>query len=318
MQKRDAVEPTPKKERKEDSPPDIDECSLEVQNWVITCDVECPLHPSAAKLTRFSLDLHQVAIRLRHLGMQYNPERFHAIIRRFRNPSAAVLVFEGGAVVCTGAKTQERAELLVSSTIRDIASLREYSTLRMRQGSWNVRNVVGSATMPFEIDLQLLYDANAQYSAYEPDVFPGATFRLSNPWARAILLFESGNLVITGAQSDKGLAQALELCMPFIWSARKGISKEQYLKEQPKKTAEQLVREQLCRDASVTDSCFSFPLFPQIPLSPSPFPPNPFPFSPNSPNSPNSQIPKPLNSTQTEEDYMRYGRFMSDILELPN
>jgi transcription initiation factor TFIID TATA-box-binding protein len=231
----------------------VDECSLEVQNWVITCDIEVPLHPSAAKLTRFSLDLHNVAIKLRHLGMQYNPERFHAVIRRFRNPSAAVLVFEGGAVVCTGAKTQERAELLVSSTIRDIARLPQYRALRMRQGSWNVRNVVGSATMVFGIDLQRLYDANSQYSAYEPDIFPGATFRLSNPWARAILLFESGNLVITGAQSDEGLGKALELCIPFIWAARKGISREQYLSEMPTKTPEELVREQLYRDAIVTE-----------------------------------------------------------------
>lgn len=241
------------------SPPTVEDCNLEVQNWVITCDIETPLHPSAARFTRFSLDLHDVAIKLRHLGMQYNPERFHAVIRRFKNPSAAVLAFEGGAIVCTGAKTQERAELLVTTTIKEIAKVIPiYKNLKMKPGSWIVRNVVGSATMPFEVNLQRLYDANSQYSAYEPEIFPGATFRLSNPWARAILVFESGNLVITGAQSDKNLSKALSLCLPYIWAARKGISAEQSAKDMPKASVEEQIRKQIEDDAAVCMPVSSF------------------------------------------------------------
>lgn len=234
--------------------PKVEDCNLEVQNWVITCEIEAPMQPAAARFTRFSINLHHVAIKLRHIGMQYNPERFHAGIMRFRNPNAAVLVFSGSAVVCTGAKTQARAELLVSTTISNIGSLPEYRGLRMKPDSWNVRNVVGSATMPFTINLDRLYNANQSYCGYDPNIFPGLTFRLINPWARAILIFNSGKCVITGAQSDTDLPKALKLCIPYIWAAREGISAEQAAIDAPKKTSEELVRDQILNDADIASA----------------------------------------------------------------
>ena len=235
-----------------DRPPVVGECSLEVQNWVITCEIEAPMHPAAAQFTRFSINLHHIAIALRHKGMQYNPERFHAGITRFRDPNGAVLVFSGCAVVCTGAKTQARAELLVATTISNIGSISEYRGLRMKPDTWLVRNVVGSATMPFNINLERLYNANQSYCGYDPNIFPGLTFRLINPWARAILIFNSGKCVITGAQSDTNLPKALKLCIPYIWAAREGISVEQAAFDAPKKTSEELVRDQLLQDADIT------------------------------------------------------------------
>lgn len=71
-----------------------------------------------------------------------------------------------------------------------------------------VQNVVASADLGFEIDLESLgEDLNGV--AYDPDQFPGLVYRTQNPKATA-LLFRSGKVVCTGAQSEGDVHNALE------------------------------------------------------------------------------------------------------------
>jgi len=202
-----------------------------------------PVDP--AQRTNFAINLQEAAVRMRHLGVQYNPVRIHALIMKFRRPSAAVLVFSAGRIVCTGAKTQARAVFLLNVMTR---MLREhgYPGLRIKPGSWAVQNVVASARVPARINIRRLYEANRQYCTYDPDIFPGVPFRKplskrfrSDPrlYGRArpplagakgapakskitILVFDTGSLVITGAKSEFGLRAALEDCLDDIWAAR--------------------------------------------------------------------------------------------------
>ena len=173
--------------------------------------------------TNFAINLLQAAVRMRHLGVQYNQVRFHALILKFRRPSAAVLVFSAGRVVCTGAKTQPRAVYLLNLMVQ---LLREngYPGLRIKPDSWSVENIVASARMPSKINVKALYEANQQYCTYDPEIFPGVPFRKPSTRqgnkAITVLVFSTGNLVITGAKSEEELDYSLQECIPDIWAAR--------------------------------------------------------------------------------------------------
>lgn len=182
--------------------------------------------------TNFAINLQETAVRMRHIGVQYNPMSIHALILKFRRPSAAVLVFSAGRVVCTGAKTHIRAVYLLNVTIR-LLRQHGHPGLRITPGSWKVRNVVASAKIPARINILKLYEANRQFCSYDPDIFPGVPFRKPQPQEEqdssakdtkksktTILVFDTGSLVITGAKTEEGLASALKRCIDDIWAAR--------------------------------------------------------------------------------------------------
>lgn len=74
--------------------------------------------------------------------------------------------------------------------------------------SITVENVVASADLGFEIDLESLGN-DLDGVSYDPDQFPGLVYRTTNPKATA-LLFRSGKVVCTGAQSEDDVENALD------------------------------------------------------------------------------------------------------------
>lgn len=64
---------------------------------------------------------------------------------------------------------------------------------------YKIENVVASASLGIELDLQTLA-LSLDGSEYEPEQFPGLIYRIKDPKA-ALLLFKSGKVVCTGATS---------------------------------------------------------------------------------------------------------------------
>ena len=73
--------------------------------------------------------------------------------------------------------------------------------------SIQVENVVASSDIGQELDLETLAD-DLVASDYNPDNFPGLVYRLQEPKAAA-LIFRSGKIVCTGANSVKNVQTAL-------------------------------------------------------------------------------------------------------------
>lgn len=72
----------------------------------------------------------------------------------------------------------------------------------------NVENVVASTSLGMELDLsQLAMDMDGV--DYDPDKFPGLVYRIHDPKAAA-LIFRSGKVVCTGAESIPAVEEALE------------------------------------------------------------------------------------------------------------
>jgi transcription initiation factor TFIID TATA-box-binding protein len=181
--------------------------------------------------TNFSINLFETAKRMRHLGVQYNPSSFHALILKMRQPSGAVLIFSTGTIVCTGPKRQYVATYLLNYSI---SLLREhgYPGLRIRPGSWSIENVVADATLPSKINLNYFYARHSECCNYEPSIFPGVTYRKTCEYTKSkgttitILLYNSGRLVITGAKNEQHIKDVLTECLPEIWEARSKNTKK--------------------------------------------------------------------------------------------
>ncbi len=74
--------------------------------------------------------------------------------------------------------------------------------------SLTIENVVASTEIEQELDLAALAD-DLEGAQYDPEQFPGLIYRMQEPNAAA-LIFRSGKLVMTGAQSMPAVATAVE------------------------------------------------------------------------------------------------------------
>ena len=73
----------------------------------------------------------------------------------------------------------------------------------------SIENVVASATIDQDLNL---VDIQKKFPKveYNPESFPGAVFRLSNP-NTATLLFRTGKMVCTGAKSEELTRKAVKI-----------------------------------------------------------------------------------------------------------
>ena len=173
-----------------------------LQNIVATVNLEC------------KLDLKHIALHARNA--EYNPKRFAAVIMRIRDPKTTALIFASGKMVVTGARSEELSRLAARKYARIVQKL----GFGARFTDFRIQNIVASCDIRFPIRLEGLAYAHANYSSYEPELFPGLIYRMVKPKV-VLLIFVSGKIVLTGAKVRDEIYQAFENIYPVLTEFRK-------------------------------------------------------------------------------------------------
>uniref|UniRef100_A0A8R1I4Y7 TATA-box-binding protein n=2 Tax=Caenorhabditis japonica TaxID=281687 RepID=A0A8R1I4Y7_CAEJA len=160
------------------------------------------------------LDLKKIALHARNA--EYNPKRFAAVIMRIREPRTTALIFSSGKMVCTGAKSEEASRLAARKYARIVQKL----GFNAKFTEFMVQNMVGSCDVRFPIQLEGLCITHAQFSTYEPELFPGLIYRMVKPRV-VLLIFVSGKVVITGAKTKKDIDDAFGQIYPILKGFKK-------------------------------------------------------------------------------------------------
>ncbi len=127
---------------------------------------------------------------------EYEPEQFPGLVLRTKNPRAAALIFSSGKIVCTGAKSIDRAEEAIKKVVQKIRSVGIKVPTKY---SVQVENIVASSKIKAKLNLEEIAFA-LENAEYEPEQFPGLVYRITKPRV-AFLLFSSGKIICTGAQN---------------------------------------------------------------------------------------------------------------------
>merc|ERR1712014_334678 len=116
------------------------------------------------------------------------------------------LVFSTGKLILTGAKSEYDCKIAA----RTFAKLVRNCGYKVMFKEFKIQNIVGVADVKFPIRLEALQIQHRQFCEYEPEVFPGAIYRLLQPKV-VLLIFISGRIVITGAKKKIKLRKHLIL-----------------------------------------------------------------------------------------------------------
>ena len=130
---------------------------------------------------------------------EYHPERYHSAIFRVKSDSSAtIMIPASGQTSITGTTSKE--ELIDSAEIF-LGSLNDLGiTINNSSDDITVQNIVANFDFQREFDLAALsIGLGIEKTEYEPEQFPGVIYRSSQN--AAILIFNSGKCVITGAKS---------------------------------------------------------------------------------------------------------------------
>ena len=156
--------------------------------------------------------------RIAHMvsNAEYNPRRFGAVIMRIREPRTTALVFKSGKMVVTGAKNPQESQMAGKKYTAILQKVGFDVTFR----DFKIQNISGTCDAGFPIKLEGLLYAHSTCCTYEPEIFPGLVYRLSDPKV-VFLVFVSGKVVITGAKTEEALAIAFQSLYQHLVDFRK-------------------------------------------------------------------------------------------------
>ncbi len=151
------------------------------------------------------LNLNNLALSLS--GAEYEPKTFPGLIFRLKDPKSATLLFRSGKLVCTGSKTLHQLNQSIEAVVMNI---KKAGILINGPPKIEVQNIVASADLGQPVNLtSVVISLGLERVEYEPEVFPGLVYRLSDPKV-VILLFGSGKLVLTGARTPQNIEVAVK------------------------------------------------------------------------------------------------------------
>jgi len=139
-----------------------------------------------------------IAIMKNFRNVEYRPKSFPGLVFRLKRPKTATLIFRNGKMVCTGAKSEKLARRAVRNVVKE---LKKSGFIINKVPDVVIQNMVATAHLGGNVDLEAAADI-LDNIMYEPEQFPGAVYRMDEPKV-VILIFTTGNIVITGARSEE-------------------------------------------------------------------------------------------------------------------
>ena len=137
-------------------------------------------------------------------SVEYRPETFPGLVFRLKRPKTATLIFSNGKLVCTGAKSGRESRRAIMKVVKE---LKKGGIIILGKPSLKVVNIVASASLGGKVDLEKAVVTLGK-AMYEPEQFPGLIYRMDEPKV-VILIFASGNLVVTGAKVEQDVYDAV-------------------------------------------------------------------------------------------------------------
>ncbi|KAK2446952.1 TATA-box-binding protein [Trifolium repens] len=167
------------------------------------------------------LDLKAIALQARNAYVTdvcdaNSLQRFAAVVMRIREPKTTALIFATGKMVCTGAKSEHQSKLAARKYARIIEKL----GFNVKFKDFKIQNIVGCCDVKFPIRLEGLAYAHGAFSSYEPELFPGLTYRMNQPKI-TLNIFVSGKINLTGAKVRDEIYAAFENIYPVLTEFKK-------------------------------------------------------------------------------------------------
>lgn len=164
---------------------------------------------------RANLDLYNLAVSIPNI--EYEPEQFPGAILKLQEPKVSMLLFKNGKIIISGASSEAQIEQGIRKASKLIHEVQP-SVKVVDKCEYTVVNLVATGNLHQNLDL-FKTALNLDNVEYEPEQFPGAILRLSEP-KLTLLLFKNGKVICAGAKREELLRQGLVTAQKLIKQAK--------------------------------------------------------------------------------------------------
>lgn len=154
-----------------------------VQNMTVSASLSC------------TPDLKKIA-NMYNKQARYNPQKFSGVIVRLQKPKCSMTFHKTGKVVVLGAKSLRQAKRILQKASQMVSEC-GFNTALI---GVTVHNIVVSGALPFKLNASILKKWNPMCISYEPELFPGIHYRVSNSRI-CVTMFCSGKWYACGAKT---------------------------------------------------------------------------------------------------------------------
>lgn len=176
-------------------------------------------------ITQYNADfkLFEIATHIRNA--EYNPKRIKAVTLRIKEPKATGLLFSNGKINIVGCKSIDEANKAAKKFRKILSKIPGYEGIKLK--SFEISSIVAVINCQFSIAIDRLSTAPGHRALckYDPTSFAGAIYKIVQPKV-TLLIFQSGNIVITGAKSIDDLKEAAEWVYPILKNFKKKTVQE--------------------------------------------------------------------------------------------
>ncbi|MBN2127408.1 MAG: TATA-box-binding protein [Candidatus Diapherotrites archaeon] len=158
-----------------------------------------------------NLDLYDLAITIPNI--EYEPEQFPGAILKLKEPKVSMLLFKNGKIICSGASNEKEISLAIYKASKMINEIQKGVKVQ-KNATYTVVNLVATANLKKNLDL-FKTAMGLDNVEYEPEQFPGAILRISDP-KLTLLLFKNGKLICAGAKKESLLKKGLNKARKMI------------------------------------------------------------------------------------------------------
>ncbi len=166
-----------------------------IQNIVVKCSLNL----------NSDIDLVNLANTIKNT--EYDKKRFPGLFFRMTNPKCVIIIFRTGKMILTGIKSFKHIKLILNLLIKE---LNEKININIDNDlvESEVVNIVITANFFEQINLDLA-TLTLNNAIFEPEVFPGLIYKSLDPIKCVFLIFNSGNVVLTGIRKKENIDPAL-------------------------------------------------------------------------------------------------------------
>ena len=133
---------------------------------------------------------------------------------KLRKPYTTATIWSSGKITCAGAKSEPDAY----KAARRYCRLLQKMQFKVKMSNYRVVNVLATCTVPFNIDIIRVANQFRKECSYEPELHPGATFKLKD-FKSTLKLFTTGSITLT-SPSVELVRKSINYIYPILYEYR--------------------------------------------------------------------------------------------------
>lgn len=158
-------------------------------------------------ILKIEKDLDLILLSEKLKDSQYDKNRFPGLFIKFSHPKSAIIIFRNGKLIITGLKEFSHVNLIIEKLILRLNDILPFD-VKNDLVETQIVNIVVTADFAKPINLDAA-SIKLENSIYEPEVFPGLTYKSSTPVKSVFLIFSTGKVVLTGIREKKKIEPVL-------------------------------------------------------------------------------------------------------------